>query len=43
LSENINSFYNFKGWLGGKIVKAEYTGREKKRTDNFTGILKYKD
>ena len=39
----INPYLNSKSWMGGRLVAPEYKGENKKRTQNYTGIIKYKD
>ncbi|SJZ67734.1 hypothetical protein [Selenihalanaerobacter shriftii] len=38
-----NSYQKTKHRIGGEVIEAEYVGKNKKRTKNYTGIIKYKN
>ncbi|MBM7624825.1 hypothetical protein [Sporohalobacter salinus] len=41
-SEQKAPYYDYKGWLGEQVVEAEYVEKEKERTKDYNGLIKYK-
>ncbi len=40
-STRINPYMDTSAWMGGQSVEPEYEGKDKKRTKDYTGIVKY--
>lgn len=38
-----DSYQETKHRIGGEVLEAEYTGKDKKRTKNYNGVIKYED